>query len=221
MGVTENIRQLQSRITAAADRAGRSPTEATIIAVTKTVGPDIIKEASECGIKDFGESRVQEATTKIDRLSSLKPSPTWHMVGHLQTNKVNTAVRLFDIIHSVDSVRLAEAISRRAQHDIPVLLEVNASGEASRRGFSPAEVGSAAQHIANLSHIEVIGLMTIGPLTSNPEEVRPIFRQLRRLRDSLGLTHLSMGMTDDFEVAIEEGATMVRIGRAIFGERKE
>jgi len=221
MGISKNIRELESRISAAADRAGRSPTEVTIIAVTKTVEPVLIKEAFECGIRDFGENRVQEATTKIECLDDLQPPPTWHMVGHLQTNKVQSAVQLFHIVHSVDSLRLAEAISRKAQHDIPVLLQVNVSSETSKSGFSPAEVSSAAQHIADLPHIEVIGLMTIAPLTRDPEDVRPVFRQLGQLRDSLGLKHLSMGMTDDFEVAIEEGATMVRIGRAIFGERKE
>jgi pyridoxal phosphate enzyme (YggS family) len=143
------------------------------------------------------------------------------MVGHLQTNKAKTAIELFDMIQSVDSIRLAEVLSRHAQHRIPILLEVNVSGEASKFGLPPAEVSSAVEEIARLPHLEIRGLMTIAPLTDNPEEVRPIFKRLRLLRDSLGLEHLSMGMTDDFEVAIEEGATMVRIGRAIFGERRE
>jgi pyridoxal phosphate enzyme (YggS family) len=142
------------------------------------------------------------------------------MIGHLQTNKAATAVELFPIIHSVDSIRLAEALSRHAQQNISTLLQVNISGETSKSGFFPSEVSLAAEQIAGLPHLDIKGLMTIAPFTDNPEEVRPVFRQLRLLRDSLGLEHLSMGMTDDFEIAIEEGATILRIGRAIFGERK-
>jgi len=220
MGISESIGELEGRVTAAAERAGRSPTEITTIAVTKAVEPGFIKEAFECGIRHFGENRVQEATIKMDHLTDLQPSPIWHMVGHLQTNKVKAAVRLFHIIHSIDSVRLAEAISRNTQHDVSVLLQVNDSSETSKFGFRPTEVSSAAQYIAGLPHIEVIGLMTIAPLTIDSEKVRSVFRGLRQLRDSMGLKHLSMGMTDDFEVAIEEGATMVRIGRAIFGSRR-
>ena len=220
MDIRDNVRQLEKRIAVAAERAGRSPTEITVIAVTKTVEPGLIQKAFEAGVRHFGENRVQEAMSKIGQLPTLEPSPTWHMVGHLQTNKAKPAVRLFDIIHSVDSVRLAEVISRNTERDVPILVQVDVSGETSKSGFPAAEVGSAVEQIASLPHLEIKGLMTIAPLTSDPEEVRPIFRQLRLLRDSLGLKHLSMGMTDDFEVAIEEGATMVRIGRAIFGERK-
>jgi pyridoxal phosphate enzyme (YggS family) len=144
---------------------------------------------------------------------------TWHMVGHLQTNKAKLAVGLFDMIQSIDSVKLAEAISRHAKRNIPILIQVNVAEEASKSGFSLDKVSSAVKEIARLPRLEIKGLMTIAPLTSDPEEVRPVFKQLRLLRDSLGLEHLSMGMTDDFEVAIEEGATIVRIGRAIFGER--
>jgi len=219
--IGNNIHELEKRITRAAERANRSPAEVTIVAVAKTIEPWLIQQAFEAGIRDFGENRVQEARGKIGQLSTLRPPPTWHMVGHLQTNKAKTAIELFDMIQSVDSVRLAEVLSGHAQHHIPILLEVNVSGEASRFGFPPAEVSSAVEQIARLSHLEIRGLMTIAPLTDNPEEVRPIFKRLRLLRDSLGLEHLSMGMTDDFEVAIEEGATMVRIGRAIFGERRE
>ena len=169
---------------------------------------------------EIGENRVQEALAKIGQLSGLEPRPTWHMVGHLQTNKARVAAGIFDIIHSVDSIRLAEALSRCTQKTMPILLEVNLAGEASKMGFSPAEVAAALELISRLPRLEVKGLMTIAPMASDAEQVRPVFRKLRSLRDSLGLEQLSMGMTGDFEVAIEEGATMVRIGRAIFGERE-
>ncbi len=221
MDIKSSIRSLEQRIARAADKADRSPKEITIVGVTKTVEPQLIQEAFEAGIRHFGENKVQEAKEKIDHLSHLQPPPTWHMVGHLQTNKVKVAVGLFAMIHSVDSVRLAEILSHHIQHNnIPILLQVNVSGEASKSGFAPVDVPWVLEQIARLPHLETKGLMTIAPLTSNPEEIRPIFRQLRLLRDSLGLEHLSMGMSDDFEVAIEEGATIVRIGRAIFGERK-
>jgi len=219
--IGNSIRELKKRIARAAERANGPPAEITIVGVAKTIEPWLIQQAFEAGMRHFGENRVQEAKDKIERLSTLQPPPTWHMVGHLQTNKAKTAIELFDMIQSVDSVRLAEVLSRHAQHRIPILLEVNVSGEASKFGLPPAEVSPAVEEIARLPHLEIRGLMTIAPLTDNPEEVRPIFKRLRLLRDSLGLEHLSMGMTDDFEVAIEEGATMVRIGRAIFGERRE
>ncbi|MGB3128402.1 MAG: YggS family pyridoxal phosphate-dependent enzyme, partial [Dehalococcoidia bacterium] len=170
-------------------------------------------------IRNFGENRIQEAQPKIEQLASLRPSLIWHMVGHLQTNKAKTAMDIFDIIHSVDSLRLAETLSQHSQSKLPVLIEVNVSGEATKSGFLLPEVDEAVKRIGRLPNIEVEGLMTIAPWGSDAEEVRPIFRQLRQLREALGLRHLSMGMTDDFEVAIEEGATLVRIGRAIFGER--
>lgn len=216
MDIGRNVRDLERRITKAAERANRSPKEITLVVVTKTVEPLLIQQAFDAGIKHFGENRVQEARRKIEQLSSLEPPPTWHMIGHLQTNKAVAATELFHMIQSVDSIRLAEAISHHTKHNIPTLLQVNISGEASKSGFSPSEVSAAAEQIASLPYLEVKGLMTIAPLTNDPEEVRPVFRQLRLLRDSLGLEHLSMGMTDDFEAAIEEGATILRIGRAIF-----
>ena len=217
MDIVANIREVERRIGAAAQRVGRSPADITVIAVTKTVEPRLIQEAFEVGMRHFGENRVQEAEGKIGQLSAFRPPTTWHMVGHLQTNKARLATELFDVIQSVDSVRLAEAISHHAHHDVPILLEVNVSGEASKFGLPAPEVRSAVEQIARLPQLQVKGLMTIAPVAADPEDVRPIFRQLRALRDSLGLEHLSMGMTDDFETAIEEGATMVRIGRAIFG----
>ena len=219
MDITRNLRDVERRIAQAAQMAGRSPAEITIVAVTKGLTAQAIEAALEAGIRHIGENRVQEARGKIARLSNLQPCPTWHMVGHLQTNKVKTAVEIFDIIHSIDSLRLAEALSGRARNTVPVLLQVNISGEEPKSGFSEAELPKAAEDVARLSMLKVKGLMTIAPLVSDPEEVRPIFRRLRELRDYLGLEHLSMGMSDDFEVAVGEGATMVRIGRAIFGER--
>ena len=221
MDIKSNIVNLQERISRAATRANRDPREINLVAVTKTIEPWLIQQAFDAGIRHFGENRVQEAKAKIEQLSTLQPLPTWHMVGHLQSNKAKIAVKLFHMIHSIDSVKIAELISRHADHSIPILIEVNVSGETTKNGFPLAEVSPAMEQIARLPNLEVKGLMTIAPIVSNPEEVRPIFRQLRLLRDSLGLEHLSMGMTDDFEVAIEEGATIIRIGRAIFGERKE
>jgi pyridoxal phosphate enzyme (YggS family) len=219
--IEANVRDVNRRIERACERSRRSPDEVTLVAVTKGVETSAIRAAFDSGIRDFGENRVQEAEGKIAQLSDLKPAVTWHMVGHLQSNKAKAAVELFDIIHSVDSVRLAEILSRRAQKTLPVLLEVNVSGEATKGGFSVAETEAAVKEIGQLPNLKLMGLMTVAPFVADPEEVRPVFRKLRELRDSLGLKHLSMGMTDDFEVAIEEGATMLRIGRAIFGERRQ
>lgn len=190
------------------------------MAVTKGVSPTVIKDAYDHGIRHFGENMVQEAQGKVAQLGSFRPYITWHMVGHLQSNKARKALEIFDIIHSVDSVRLAEILSRRAEKIVPILLQVNVSGEVTKSGFSTGEVADALRRISQLANLRVVGLMTIAPLSAHPEDVRPIFRRLRELRDRLGLEHLSMGMSGDFEVAIEEGATIVRIGRAIFGERR-
>jgi pyridoxal phosphate enzyme (YggS family) len=219
--IAANLRDVNGRIVRACERSHRSPGEITLVVVTKEVGVSAIRAAFDCGIRDFGENRVQEAEDKIAQLSDLRPDVTWHMVGHLQSNKARTAVELFDIIHSIDSVRLAEILSRRAEKTFPVLLQVNVVGEATKSGFVVGEIANAVNEIKKLPNLKVMGLMTIAPLAADPEEVRPVFRKLRELRDSLGLEHLSMGMTDDFEVAVEEGATMIRIGRAIFGERRQ
>lgn len=218
--IVANIREVKRRIAQACERSRRSPDEITLVAVTKGVGIGAIRAAFDLGIRNFGENRVQEAEDKIVQLADLKPAVTWHMVGHLQSNKAKSAVELFDIIHSVDSVRLAEILNRRAQKTLPVLLEVNVSGEATKAGFSVGGTEAAVKAMKQLPDLKVMGLMTIAPFVADPEEVRSVFRKLRELRDSLGLEHLSMGMTDDFEVAVEEGATMLRIGRAIFGERR-
>jgi len=216
--IEQNLREVERRIAQAAERVGRSPGEITIVAVTKNIETEAIKTALKAGIRHIGENRVQEARKKIESLSTMVPRPVWHMVGHLQANKTKTAAEIFDIIHSIDSVRLAEAISHRASNDLSLLIQINVSGEGAKGGFAVAELTKAVVEIARLPRLEVKGLMTIAPLLEDPEEVRSVFRRLRELRDALGLEHLSMGMSDDFEVAVEEGATMVRIGRAIFGE---
>ena len=219
MDIKANVEQVNERIIQACQRAGRSPDEVTLVAVTKTVEPSAIATAFKLGINHFGENRVQEAVQKAGQLSYLEPHPTWHMIGHLQSNKARVAVGIFDVIHSIDSVRLAEVVSRRTQKTLPVFLEVNLSGEATKSGFSVAELEPALEAISRLPRLEIKGLMTIAPMVDDAEQVRPVFQKLRSLRDAFGLEHLSMGMTDDFEVAVEEGATLVRIGRAIFGER--
>lgn len=228
LDISANLAEVRLRIAAAADRVGRDPKEVTLVAVSKTVGPERMRAAYAAGQRHFGENRVQEAETKIAALSDLADIH-WHLVGHLQTNKVRPALGLFDTIESVDSVRLAEAISRQAviqDWEAHILLEVNVAGEPSKYGFLPAELTEAAATIVRLNNIRVDGLMTVAPMVSDPEDVRPVFRTLRGLRDDLeesvpasDWTHLSMGMTDDYEVAVEEGATIVRIGRAIFGIR--
>jgi pyridoxal phosphate enzyme (YggS family) len=220
MGIAENLARVRERIAAACRRAGRAPDEVTLVGVSKGFPAEAVREACAAGLQDMGENRVQEAAGKIEALGALGVRPHWHLIGHLQTNKAKTASELFAIIHSVDSLRLAQAINRRARDPVPILLEVNVAQEASKFGFVAEDLAPALSAIGALPGLEVRGLMTIAPLTDNPETVRPVFGTLREMRDSLGLKDLSMGMTDDFEVAIEEGATMVRVGRAIFGERR-
>jgi hypothetical protein len=212
--------EVRERIARACHRSHRSPDEITLVAVTKGFEASVVRYAFDCGIRDFGENRVQEAETKVRQLADLKPNITWHMVGHLQSNKAGAALNLFDIIHSIDSIKLAQILSQRVQQTLSILLQVNVSGEVPKSGFAVDEVANALREIKQLSNLQVVGLMTIAPLTDDAEDVRPVFRKLRELRGSIGLKYLSMGMTDDFEVAIEEGATMVRVGRAIFGDRR-
>jgi PLP dependent protein len=218
--IKANLEIVRERIAAACLRAGRAPQEVTLIAVSKTVDAVTVEAAFRAGIGNFGENRVQEAQPKIQSLLHLAPRPTWHLIGHLQSNKVKTALELFDIIHSVDSIELAENLNRRAGRKRGILLEVNIAGEASKNGFPESALKGAMAAISKMPDIEIRGLMTVAPLVAEAEEVRPVFRRLRALRDSLGLKELSMGMTDDFEIAVEEGSTLVRIGRAIFGERR-
>jgi len=219
--IAERVEAVRLQIADACRRAGRSPEDVTIVAVTKGFPPEAVREGAAAGLSQFGENRVQEAQAKLPMLAGLAPRPTWHMVGHLQTNKVKTALGLFDIIQSVDSLHLAQEIGRRAPQSVrvPVLLEVNVAGEAAKFGFSPDELPARAAEVRALPGLDVRGLMTVAPLVANAEAARPVFRRLREMGESLGLRELSMGMTDDFAVAVEEGATIVRIGRAIFGER--
>lgn len=196
----------------------RIPAHVTLVAVTKTVPPEHVDDALNAGITIFGENKIQEAKAKIPLVSS---RARWHFIGHLQSNKARDAVELFELIHSVDSVKLAGELNKcadRAGKTQPILLEVNVSGEASKFGIKPQDLPATLAEIQKLSRLEVRGLMTVPPLKKDP---RPYFRQLRQLRDETGLRELSMGMSHDFEIAIEEGATIVRVGTAIFGERKK
>ena len=222
-----NIAHVRSAIAETAQRAGRSADEITLVAVSKTMPVELVQMAYNLGVTDFGENRVQEALPKIETFHP--QGVRWHMIGHLQSNKAAKVVGQFSYVQSVDSLHLAQVLNQHAgAHGIrlPVLLEVNVSGEASKEGMPPAQTLELARQVVELPAIQVEGLMTIAPLVEDPETVRPIFRELRLLRDRLRTTlpasswrHLSMGMTDDYPVAIEEGATIVRIGRAIFGER--
>jgi pyridoxal phosphate enzyme (YggS family) len=218
--VVHNINQIHERIRSAAERGGRHAEDVTLVAVSKTVEPERVEAALAAGQSLFGESKVQEAKAKIPLVSG---RAHWHMIGHLQTNKAREAVVLFDVIHSVDSVKLAVELGKcaeRAGKTQAILLEVNVSGEASKFGLKPEDVESTLTEINRLPRLEVQGLMTIAPFMEEKENARPYFRRLRELRNALGLRELSMGMTHDFEIAIEEGATLVRVGAAIFGERK-
>jgi PLP dependent protein len=222
INIAANLQAVRNRINTAAERAGRSPASVRLVGASsaaKGVTPEKLRAALEAGLSDFGENRVQEAEASIASLGARAKDATWHFIGHLQTNKAAAAIDLFDIIQSVDSLRLAEHLSRRASGPLQVLLEVNVAGEASKQGVSPSEVGFVVSRVAKLPNLNLTGLMTIAPIANDPEEVRPVFRELRELAQANSLSQLSMGMTDDFEVAIEEGATIIRIGRAIFGER--
>ena len=217
--IAERVEDVRRRIASACDRSGRSPEEITLVAVTKGVALDAILEAVEAGVHHVGENRVQEAEAKQPSLADINALVTWHMVGHLQTNKVKTALGLFDIIHSVDSLHLAEAVSRSATKPVPVFLEANITGENTKFGLSADELIRDGATVALLPNLEVRGLMMVAPQAADAEHVRPHFRRLREAAERLDLRELSMGMSDDFEMAVEEGATHVRIGRAIFGER--
>lgn len=256
--LASRLARVRERIASAARRAGRDPDAITLVAVTKTVPAEVVVAAHTLGLTHFGENRVEEAQEKIpavarllessqrqtagDQLPTahcLLPTICWHMIGHVQSRKAREVVACFDWVHSVDSLKLARRLSRFAQEagrTLPVLLEVNISGEPTKYGFPlggwPDDRGQAEAFldavgdILALPALRLEGLMTIAPLVPDPEEARPTFRRLRALRDALAerfptvaWAHLSMGMTDDFEAAVEEGATLVRIGRAIFGER--
>jgi pyridoxal phosphate enzyme (YggS family) len=228
-----NLSSVQERIAAAAARAGRDPEDITLVAVSKMEPPDVIMAAYELGLRHFGENRIEEAQEKA---GDLPADITWHMIGHIQSRKARDVLPLFDWVHSVDRAKIARRLERFAAEraePLPILLECNVSGEASKYGFAGARwtkdeeqrrtLFNAIEQIVALPHLQVQGLMTMAPIVEDAEEARPVFVQLRRLRDALAgafpqarWQHLSMGMTDDFEVAIEEGATLVRVGRAIF-----
>ncbi len=224
--LAEILSMVQAKIAAACARVGRDPTEVEILAVTKTHGVEVVQEAWEHGLSIVAENKVQEAAWKKPMSIS---GPSWHLIGHLQSNKVRPALELFDFIHSVDSIKLADRINLIADAigaQPHILLEVNVSGEKSKSGLKPDAVRGVVEHIlANCPRITLEGLMTMAPFSENPEDARPYFRALRELRDTLeqdlqiGLPRLSMGMSGDYEVAVEEGATWLRLGTVLFGER--
>ena len=226
--IQENVVKVRERSAAACRRCARQPEDVKILAISKTFPPESIREAYEAGLRDFGENRVQEAKAKRPALSDL--NITWHLVGHLQTNKAKAARELFHWVHSVDSFRLAQKLEQATASGggrLPVLLEVNLGGEESKAGVGEAEIIQLAEQVSELATLEVRGLMVIPPFFADPEEVRPYFRRLRELAQAIGsrnianlsMEELSMGMSHDFEIAIEEGATIIRVGTAIFGAR--
>jgi len=224
MTIRDNLSAVQRNIDEAARRAGRDPRDVTLIAVTKTVDAERTDEIIALGVQHIGESRIQDAKLKYPLIVS---GVRWHLIGHLQTNKAKDAVRMFDVIHSVDSAKVAAAISQeavKAEKTVDVLVEVNISGETSKYGLPAAELEGVLRVIAGLPGIRVVGLMTMAPLSDNPEDARHCFRKLRELKDrmneakinNINLKHLSMGMSQDYVVAVEEGATLVRVGTALF-----
>jgi pyridoxal phosphate enzyme (YggS family) len=226
MSFADNLAAIQQRISAACARAGRNAQSVMLLAVSKTCPADSIGEAVKCGQVFFGESKIQEAKAKIPHCPG---KARWHFIGHLQSNKARDAIELFEMIQGVDSLNLAREISQRcgqAAKQMPVLLEVNVAGESSKFGYPPEKLLAELKELSALPRIKVQGLMTIPPYATDPEKSRPCFRRLRELKSQceeiLGapLSHLSMGMSGDFEIAIEEGATIVRIGTALFGPRK-
>jgi PLP dependent protein len=219
LDVAGNLERVRDRLARAAERAGRQPRDILLIAVSKTVDVERIRAAVAAGVSALGENRVQEAKSKIAELG--RPA-AWHLIGHLQSNKVKDAVELFDVIHSLDRVELAHELERRAGargQVVETLLQVNVGAEASKGGVAPDAVAEALDTIGKLPHVRVRGLMTIPPEVERADDARRWFRQLRELGERHGLRELSMGMSHDFEVAVEEGATMVRVGTAIFGPR--
>jgi len=225
-GIARNLEAVRAAIAAVARRAGRDPGGMRLVAVSKTVDLERLREAAAAGQKLFGENYLQEAAAKI---AALGPGLKWHLVGHLQTNKAKGAVELFDLIHAVDRLKLAQALEAAATRlgkVQDVLIQVNQGGEDTKSGVTPEAAPALVQVVARLPHLRILGLMSMPPWFPDPEEARPYFRALRELRDrlrdltGLPLAELSMGMSGDFEVAVEEGATLVRVGTAIFGGRR-
>ena len=224
--IVDNIKRARANVERACARVGRAAEDVTIIAVTKTHGADVVNAVIDAGIRDIGENRIQEFLTKEP---GVEHSCRWHLIGTLQSNKATKAIGKFEIFHAVDRMKIAETLSRLGtESDLTtrVLLEVNTSGEASKHGFAPEETPEAAARIGELPGLKLDGLMTLGPLTENQTAIRRSFQSLFRLREkietSLGrpLDHLSMGMSNDFEIAVEEGATLIRLGRVLLGERQ-
>lgn len=228
-GLAARFADVKVRVTAAAQNCGRDPREVTLIAISKTHPPSLVKSLVELGATDLGENRVQEAEEKIPEVG--RSAVRWHLVGHLQANKARRAVNLFDVIHSLDSIDLARRLDRlcgeEGRQSLPLLIQVDLGHEETKSGIDEHELPQLVEGLRSLERLKLIGLMTLPPFFDDPEQARPYFRRLRELRDELargGLFgdrggELSMGMTNDFPVAIEEGATMVRVGTAIFGER--
>jgi len=225
VSVAAIMEQIRERIARACEQSGRNPDEVEVIGVTKTFGPEVVAEAWEAGIRRFGENRVQEAAFKIPQCVS---GPDWHLIGHLQRNKIRPALAFFSTIHSVDTVRLVEQFDAAADEAgvrPDILLEVNVSGEASKFGIKPEDIPQVVERALACRALTLVGLMTLAPFCPDPEQTRPFFARLRELRDRLtrdfgiGLPHLSMGMSNDFEAAVREGATWIRIGSLLFGHR--
>ncbi len=217
--IKANLERVRERVARAAERAGRRPDDVLLIGVSKTVDVDRIRQALAAGLGALGENRVQEAKTKVETLGHPVP---WHLIGHLQTNKARDAVELFDVVHSIDRGELAREVERRAQarsRVVDVLVEVNVGGETSKGGVAADGLGALLDVLGGFAHLRVRGLMAIPPAVERAEDARRWFRALRELAERHGVKELSMGMSADFEVAIEEGATMVRVGTAIFGAR--
>ena len=218
-----NLRSVRQAISKSAERAGRDPGEVVLVAVTKTLAVERIREAIGLGLKQLGENRVQEALPKIEEIGPADID--WHLIGHLQTNKIKFIEGRFRMVQSIDSVGLAEALDQRLHSPLDVLIEVNVAAEPQKTGALPADLSAVARAVHGARHLRLCGLMTVAPMVADGEQVRPVFRELRSLRDTtsqqLGasLPVLSMGMTDDYVIAIEEGATMLRLGRALFGPR--
>ena len=228
--IASRLAVVREHIAAACDRAGRDPAEVTIVGVTKTHPPALVEEALAAGLTDIGENRAQELLPRAEAIEARGLAPRWHFIGRLQRNKVRGVLPHIAALHSLGSARLADEIERRAERleadsgasargPLPCYLEVNVAGEASKDGVAPEQLPELLRVAANRPHIAVAGLMTVAPLADDPEQVRPVFRQLRELAHAHGLEGLSMGMTDDYVVAVEEGATVVRLGRVIFGAR--
>ncbi|HEX7071411.1 MAG TPA: YggS family pyridoxal phosphate-dependent enzyme [Rhodothermales bacterium] len=226
--ISDRVQSIRERIAAAAERVGRDPGEITLVAISKTFPAEVVAEAHSAGVVDFGENRVQELAAKADALADTS-GMRWHMVGHLQRNKAKEVVRLAHLFHALDSARLARELNARAEQAgrvLPCLVQVNTSGEETKEGVGPEAVAALLDELATFPAIAVSGFMTVAAPADNPEQVRHEFRRLRGIRDRQRLAHpemplsfLSMGMSGDFEVAIEEGATHVRLGRILFGER--